>query len=87
MMKPGMCCPQGSPERVEGPAAGSRREMVSTGTARSGSRCPPLFLLLLILSSSCHMLHGQVHLSLSPSSSPRGVEEEVGDGGVVLRLQ
>ncbi|XP_033940621.1 protein sidekick-1 isoform X1 [Pseudochaenichthys georgianus] len=59
MMKPGMCCPQGSPERVEGPAAGRRREMVSTGTARSGSRCPPLFLLLLILSSSCHMLHGQ----------------------------
>lgn len=59
MMKPGMCCPQASPERVEGPAAGRRREMVSTGTARSGSRCPPLFLLLLILSSSCHMLHGQ----------------------------
>ncbi|XP_074485750.1 protein sidekick-1-like isoform X2 [Sebastes fasciatus] len=62
MMKRGICCPEGSPERVEGPAAAGNREKVMgiMGTARSGSgsRCPPLFLLLL-LASSCHMLHGQ----------------------------
>ncbi|TDH15815.1 hypothetical protein EPR50_G00013220 [Perca flavescens] len=72
MIKPEICCPTRSPEREEGPAAGSRQKMtgMGTGTARSGSRCQPLFLLLL-LGSSCHMLHGQ------------GVEEEVGDGGMV----
>ncbi|XP_074553803.1 protein sidekick-1-like isoform X2 [Halichoeres trimaculatus] len=32
--------------------------MLVTGATRGGSRCPPLFLLIL-LSSSCHMLHGQ----------------------------
>ncbi|XP_023273238.1 protein sidekick-1 [Seriola lalandi dorsalis] len=58
-MKPGISCPIGSPERVEGPAAGSRQMMMmGTGTTRSGSRCLPLFFLLL-LGSSCHMLHGQ----------------------------
>ncbi|XP_008287351.1 protein sidekick-1-like, partial [Stegastes partitus] len=57
-MKPGISR-EGSPERVEKPAAGSRQMMVvGTGTTRSGSRCLPLFLLLL-LGSSCHMLHGQ----------------------------
>lgn len=58
MMNPGVCCPERSPERVEGPAAGNRQKMTGTGTTRSGSRCHPLFLLLL-LGSSCHMLHGQ----------------------------
>ncbi|XP_045904090.1 protein sidekick-1-like isoform X1 [Micropterus dolomieu] len=58
MMTPGVCCPERSPERVEGPAAGNRQKMTGTGTTRSGSRCHPLFLLLL-LGSSCHMLHGQ----------------------------
>ncbi|XP_028450243.1 protein sidekick-1 isoform X1 [Perca flavescens] len=60
MIKPEICCPTRSPEREEGPAAGSRQKMtgMGTGTARSGSRCQPLFLLLL-LGSSCHMLHGQ----------------------------
>ncbi|KAI3352481.1 hypothetical protein L3Q82_005435 [Scortum barcoo] len=56
MKKPGICRPEGSPERAEGPAAGIRRNMMETGATRS--RCPPLFLLLL-LASSCHMLHGQ----------------------------
>ncbi|XP_070769534.1 protein sidekick-1 isoform X1 [Enoplosus armatus] len=58
MMKPGVCCPEGSTDLVEGPAAGSRQKMMGTGTTRSGSRCNPLFLLLL-LGCSCHMLHGQ----------------------------
>ncbi|XP_044047489.1 protein sidekick-1-like isoform X3 [Siniperca chuatsi] len=58
MMKPGVCCPEGPPERVERSAAGNRQKMTGTGTTRSGSRCHPLFLLLL-LGSSCHMLHGQ----------------------------
>lgn len=49
---------EGFPERVEGLAAWSRQMMWGTGTARSGSRSLLLFLLLL-LSSSCHMLHGQ----------------------------
>nr|XP_020469940.1 protein sidekick-1 isoform X2 [Monopterus albus] len=54
-MKPGICCSEGSPERVYGPAAERRQLMMRT---RSGSRwCLPLFLLLL--GSSCHMLHGQ----------------------------
>ncbi|XP_073323462.1 protein sidekick-1 [Pagrus major] len=57
-MKPGMCCSDGSPERVEGPAPAGIRQKMGTGATRSGSRCPPLFLLLL-LGSSCHMLHGQ----------------------------
>ncbi|XP_036967865.1 protein sidekick-1-like isoform X2 [Acanthopagrus latus] len=58
MMKPGLCCSDGSPERVEGPAPAGIRQKMGTGATRSGSRCPPLFLLLL-LGSSCHMLHGQ----------------------------
>ncbi|XP_070712624.1 protein sidekick-1-like [Pempheris klunzingeri] len=57
-MKPGIGCPEGSPERVEGAAARSRQRMMGTGTTGGGSRCPHLFLLLL-LGSSCHMLHGQ----------------------------
>ncbi|KAM3864644.1 LOW QUALITY PROTEIN: protein sidekick-1-like [Diretmus argenteus] len=53
-------CPEGSPERVAvaGPAAGNRL-MMGTGTTRSGSRCAPLLLLLLIFASSCHMLRAQ----------------------------
>uniref|UniRef100_A0A1A7YF48 Sidekick cell adhesion molecule 1 n=1 Tax=Iconisemion striatum TaxID=60296 RepID=A0A1A7YF48_9TELE len=39
-------------------AAMMRGSGTRTGTARSGSRCLPLCLLLL-LSCSCHMLHGQ----------------------------
>lgn len=66
MMKPGIGCPEGSAERVEGPASGSRQKMMGTGTTRSGSRCPPLFFLLL-LGSSCHMLHGQGK-SITPRS-------------------
>lgn len=58
MMKPGMCCSDGSPERVEGPAPAGIRQKMGTGATRSGSRCSPL-LLLLLLGSSCHMLHGQ----------------------------
>ncbi|XP_040002524.1 protein sidekick-1-like [Xiphias gladius] len=57
-MKPVIRCPDGSPERMEVPAAGSRQMMIETGTTRSRSRCLPLFLLLL-LGGSCHMLHGQ----------------------------
>lgn len=57
MLNPGICCSEGSPERVER-AAESRRRMMGTGAARSGCRCPLLFLLLLV-GTSCHMLHGQ----------------------------
>ncbi|XP_054865945.1 protein sidekick-1 isoform X3 [Amphiprion ocellaris] len=52
-MQPGI-----SRQRVEEPAAGSRQRMTGTGTPRTGSRCEPI-LLLLLLGSSCHMLHGQ----------------------------
>ncbi|XP_047434773.1 protein sidekick-1-like isoform X2 [Mugil cephalus] len=56
-MKPGINR-VGSPDRVEGPTAGSAgMATMRTGTSRSGSRCLPL--LLLLLGSSCHMLHGQ----------------------------
>nr|XP_043884140.1 protein sidekick-1-like [Solea senegalensis] len=55
-MKPGVIC---SPERVEGPTAGIGQMMtVGTRTTQSRSRCLHVFLLLL-LSSCCHMLHGQ----------------------------
>ncbi|KAF3687884.1 hypothetical protein EXN66_Car003556 [Channa argus] len=57
-MKPGICLPEGSPEREDRRAAWSRQMMMGIRTTRSGSRCLPLFLLLL-LGSSCHMLHGQ----------------------------
>ncbi|XP_053193293.1 protein sidekick-1-like [Scomber japonicus] len=57
-MKPRICCPKGAPERADGLAAGSREMMLGIGATRSGSRCVPVFLLLL-LCSSCHMLHGQ----------------------------
>ncbi|XP_076584593.1 protein sidekick-1 isoform X1 [Chaetodon auriga] len=73
-MKPGICCSEGSPERVEGSAsAGSQQKMMGTGATRSGSRCLPLFLLLL-LSSSCHMLHGQ---EVAPYLRGGGVRQQV----------
>ncbi|KAM7419590.1 hypothetical protein PAMA_016612 [Pampus argenteus] len=54
-MKPGICSPEGSPERTHGLAG---EMMLWTPTTRSRSRCVLVFLLLL-LASSCHMLHGQ----------------------------
>lgn len=57
MRKQGFCSSEMRPERVERPA-GSRLKTMGAGETWSGCRCPLLFLLLL-LASSCHMLHGQ----------------------------
>ncbi|CAJ1053978.1 protein sidekick-1-like isoform X2 [Xyrichtys novacula] len=57
MKTQGICCSEDSQETTEGPTVGKK---MRTGAIRSGSgsRCSPFFLLLLV-SSSCHMLHGQ----------------------------
>ncbi|XP_017262335.1 protein sidekick-1 isoform X1 [Kryptolebias marmoratus] len=58
-MKPGSSL-GGSIEAPEGSAAWSRRTTRGVGTSRTGTgRCLPLYLLLLLLCSSCHMLHSQ----------------------------
>ncbi|KAK2817285.1 hypothetical protein Q5P01_025476 [Channa striata] len=72
-MKPGACRPEGSPEREDRPAAWSRQMMMGIGTTRGGSRCLPLFLLLL-LGSSCHMLHGQ---EVAPYLQGSGLGQQV----------
>lgn len=58
---PGIRCadrPERSAARSGGPAARGT-QMIGTVAPRSGSRGLPLLLLLLLLGSSCHMLHGQ----------------------------
>nr|XP_046227677.1 protein sidekick-1-like isoform X2 [Scatophagus argus] len=73
MMKPGICCAEsGSPEREEAPA-GRRQKTMGTGATRSGSWCPLLFLLIL-LGSSCHMLHGQ---EVAPYLRGGGLRQQV----------
>ncbi|XP_076004254.1 protein sidekick-1-like isoform X2 [Genypterus blacodes] len=60
-MEPGMRsedCPERSPVCLGGQDARSK-QMTATVATRSGSRGLPLLFLLLLLGSSCHMLHGQ----------------------------
>ncbi|XP_029008126.1 protein sidekick-1-like isoform X2 [Betta splendens] len=72
-MQPGMCRPEGSPEREGRPAACSRRMMATgAGTSPAGSRCVLLFLLLL--GSCCHMLHGQ---EVAPYLQGTGLGQQV----------
>ncbi|XP_041641485.1 protein sidekick-1 [Cheilinus undulatus] len=58
MMKQGNCCSEGFSDHTVGLTQDNQRKMMVTGSTLSGIQCPPLFLLLL-LASSCHMLHGQ----------------------------
>ncbi|XP_060911472.1 protein sidekick-1-like isoform X1 [Labrus mixtus] len=58
MIKQGIRYPEGYPELTGRPSPDNRQKMMGTEATRSGYRFLPLFLLLL-LSSSCHMLHGQ----------------------------
>uniref|UniRef100_A0AAQ4R3F9 Ig-like domain-containing protein n=1 Tax=Gasterosteus aculeatus aculeatus TaxID=481459 RepID=A0AAQ4R3F9_GASAC len=54
-------------------AAMGRARRTAAGTARGGSRCPPL-LLLLLLGSCCHMLHGQ---EVAPYLRGGGLRQQV----------